>query len=53
LTIRGAILNALDPDASATVAHDAARLAATTNVRILGTVRYKEPLSLAIIEQLL
>jgi dethiobiotin synthetase len=51
--MRGAILNALNPIASATVADDASRLAAATGVRILGTVRYKEPLSLAIIEQLL
>ncbi|MBF6559437.1 MAG: dethiobiotin synthase [Candidatus Binataceae bacterium] len=53
LIVRGAILNAFDPDASATVAHDAARLADATGVRILGTVRYKEPLRLAIIERLL
>ena len=51
--MRGAILNALDRDANATIAGDAEALARATDVRILGTVRFKEPLSLAIVNQLL
>jgi dethiobiotin synthetase len=53
IRVRGAILNALDPEANATIAGDAEALARATGVRILGTVRYKEPLSLAIVNQLL
>jgi dethiobiotin synthetase len=53
VTVRGAILNALDREASASIANDAAALAHTTGLRMLGTVRFKEPLSLAIVEQLL
>jgi dethiobiotin synthetase len=51
--IRGAILNALAPATSADIDRDANELARTTGVRILGTMRFKEPLSLAIVEQLL
>ncbi len=53
IAIRGAILNALDREASATIAEDAKAVALATGVRVLGTMRFKEPLSLAIVEQLL
>ena len=53
VTVRGAILNALDREASASIASDAAALAQATGIRMLGTLRFKEPLSLAIVEQLL
>jgi dethiobiotin synthetase len=53
IAIRGAILNALDRDASATIVEDAKAVALATGVRVLGTMRFKEPLSLAIVEQLL
>jgi dethiobiotin synthetase len=53
IQIRGAILNALDSEASPTIEDDAEALARATGARILGTVRFKEPLSLAIVEQLL
>jgi len=49
----GFILNALDRDASATIARDAAFLSRATGATCLGTVRFKEPLSLAIVERLL
>ncbi len=51
--IRGAILNALAPATPADIDRDANELARTTGVRVLGTMRFKEPLSLAIVEQLL
>jgi dethiobiotin synthetase len=53
IQIRGAILNALDREANVTIARDAEASARATGVHILGTVRFKEPLSLAIVEQLL
>lgn len=53
IIVRGAILNALGREASATIVGDAETLARATGARILGTVRFKEPLSLAIVEQLL
>jgi dethiobiotin synthetase len=53
VTVRGAILNALDRDASASIANDAAALAQAADIKMLGTVRFKEPLSLSIVEQLL
>ena len=53
VTVCGAILNALDREASASIANDAAVLAQATGIRMLGTMRFKEPLSLAIVEQLL
>jgi dethiobiotin synthetase len=53
VTVRGAILNALDRDASASIANDAAALEQAAGIRMLGTVRFKEPLSLSIVEQLL
>ena len=53
ITVRGAILNALDREASAAIVSAAEALARATGARILGTVRFKEPLSLAIVQQLL
>lgn len=53
ITIRGFILNALDREASATVQRDAELLAHATGARALGTVRFKEPLALHIVELLL
>jgi hypothetical protein len=53
IQVRGAILNALDRQANATIAKDAEALARATGVRMLGAVRFKEPLSLAIVEHLL
>jgi dethiobiotin synthetase len=50
--VRGAILNALDRDADATIEGDAEALARAIEVRVLGTVRFKEPLSLSIVDQL-
>jgi len=52
-SVRGAILNALDREANATIADDAEHLAHATGTPVLGTVRFKEPLSLAIVEKLL
>jgi dethiobiotin synthetase len=51
--VRGFILNALDREASATIERDASMLARASGVRCLGTVRFKEPLALNIVEQLL
>jgi dethiobiotin synthetase len=53
IAVRGAILNALDAQANATIAQDADAVGRATGVRVLGTMRFKEPLSLAIVEQLL
>jgi dethiobiotin synthetase len=53
IAVRGFILNALDRDSSVTVARDAAMLARASGARCLGTVRFKEPLALNIVEQLL
>src|SRR5579863_2592297 len=53
IPIRGFILNALDREASATVHRDAELLARATDARALGTVRFKEPLALHIVELLL
>jgi dethiobiotin synthetase len=53
IRIRGLILNALDAEASATVQRDADFLARATRVSCLGTVRFKEPVSQKIVEQLL
>jgi len=53
VALRGFILNALDRDASATVQHDGDLLARATGARCLGTVRFKEPLALNIVEKLL
>ena len=51
--VRGFILNALDTAASATIVRDAEFLHRATGARCLGTVRFKEPLALNIVEQLL
>lgn len=53
IRVRGFIMNALDREASITVARDAAILARASGARCLGTVRFKEPLGLSIVEQLL
>jgi dethiobiotin synthetase len=53
LRISGLILNALDREASAEVQRDANFVARATRVFCFGTVRFKEPVSLAIVEQLL
>jgi len=49
----GVILNALDREANAIIADDAEAVGRATGTRVLGTVRFKEPLSLAIVNQLL
>ena len=51
--IRGVILNALAPGALAEIDRDANELALAIGAPLLGTMRFKEPLSLAIVEQLL
>ena len=53
LTVRGVILNSLDPASSATINDDANRLTRSLQPPLLGTVRYREPLSLAIVQRLL
>ena len=51
--VRGSILNALDREANDLVIDAAEDIAYATRVPILGTMRFKEPLSLAIVEELL
>jgi dethiobiotin synthetase len=51
--IRGVILNALAPATPADIDRDAHDLAFATGAPLLGTLLFKEPLSLAIVEQLL
>jgi len=53
IPVRGFILNALDRESSATVERDAQAVARATGTACLGTVRFKEPLALAIVERLL
>ena len=53
ITIRGAILNALDREANDLVGGALTDLARATGAPMLGTMRFKEPLSLAIVERLL
>jgi dethiobiotin synthetase len=53
LRISGLILNALDRESSADVQRDADFVARATRVFCLGTVRFREPVSLAIVEKLL
>ncbi len=53
LEIRGAIVNALDSSASAALPAAADSFAAANAVPMLGVVRHKEPLALAIVERLL
>ena len=51
--IRGVILNALAPATAADIERDVRELARAIGAPLLGTMRFKEPLSLAIVEQLL
>jgi dethiobiotin synthetase len=51
--IRGVILNALALATPADIEHDANELALAIGAPLLGSMRFKEPLSLAIVEQLL
>jgi dethiobiotin synthetase len=51
--IRGAILNALAAATPVDIDRDADALALAIGAPLLGTMRFKEPLSLAIVEQLL
>ena len=53
LEVRGFILNALNREASETVRRDAELLARAAAAPCLGTVRFKEPLALNIVERLL
>ncbi len=53
VAMRGFILNALNREASANVEQAAEAVARTTGLSSLGTVRFKEPMSLAIVKQLL
>lgn len=53
IPVRGFILNALDREASAVVERDAQAVARATGAACLGTIRFKEPLALAIVERLL
>jgi dethiobiotin synthetase len=53
LTVRGIILNCLATATPAEIKDDAERLEQVVRVPLLGTVRYKEPLSLAIVSRLL
>jgi dethiobiotin synthetase len=50
---RGMILNCPAPASPAEVTRDAGRLAQAVQIPLLGTVRYKEPLGLAIVRSLL
>lgn len=52
LEIRGAIVNALDSSACASLPAAAESFAAANAVPLLGVVRHKEPLALAIVERL-
>lgn len=53
LEIRGVIVNAVEPNACAALDSAAASFAAANAVPLLGVVRHKEPLALAIVERLL
>jgi dethiobiotin synthetase len=53
LALRGFIVNALAQESSAIVERDAELLARATGARCLGTVRFKEPLGLNIVERFL
>ena len=53
IAMRGFILNALDHESSASVERDADFVARATGASCLGTVRFKEPLGLKIVEQLI
>lgn len=53
VSVRGMILTALTPATLAEIEHSARELALATGAPLLGTMRFKEPLSLAIVEQIL
>ncbi|MGH8011357.1 MAG: dethiobiotin synthase [Candidatus Binataceae bacterium] len=53
IPVRGVILNSLTPEASSSVRANAEILTRAVGIRFLGAVRFKEPLSLAIVEGLL
>jgi len=53
IPVRGCIVNGIDRAASETVHRDADFIVRATGARCLGTVRYKEPLALNIVERLL
>jgi dethiobiotin synthetase len=53
IPIRGCIVNGIDRAASEAVQRDAEFLERATGTRILGTVRFREPLALNIVERLL
>jgi dethiobiotin synthetase len=53
LKLRGMILNCLAPAYPAEITRDAGRLAQAVRVPLLGTVRFKEPLGLAIVRGLI
>jgi dethiobiotin synthetase len=53
LPVRGMILNCLAAASPSEVTRDGGRLEQAAQVPLLGTVRYKEPLSLAIVSRLL
>ncbi len=53
IPIRGCIVNGIDRAASETVQRDAGFMERATGTPILGTVRFKEPLALNIVERLL
>lgn len=53
MKVRGFILNALNREASDTVRRDAELLERACGAACLGTVRFKEPLALSIVERLL
>jgi dethiobiotin synthetase len=53
IRVAGFIMNALDSDMSASVVRDAEFVRKATGATCLGTVRFKEPLALSIVERLL
>ena len=53
IPIRGCIVNGIDRAASETVQRDGDFIVHATGARCLGTVRFKEPLALDIVERLL
>jgi dethiobiotin synthetase len=53
VSLRGFILNALNRESSANIEQDAKAVTRRSGIACLGAVRFKEPVSLAIVEQLL
>lgn len=53
ISIRGFVVNALSREASATVVEESRAVTAATRMPCLGALRYKEPVSLEIVERLL